>query len=267
MSMAPPAILRPAADRDPEVKSLIKALDLLCCFTTEHPEWGVTELAQYLGLYKSTAHRLLSTFEKMRFVERTPTRRYRLGIRTVELGHMFQLNDRLICASERGLRRLAEETQSITHLTKLDGRDTVELLRFSAVENGALPGSKAAVRREAHATAKGKIFLAYSPEFFQRFVGRRQFFKKYTFLTIDTPEKLRQELAQIVKQGYAVDNQESRTTMRCIAVPVYMGGKLAAAVSLSNTTENLPIEGIPLLLPRLLRLSKSISSNLVSRRI
>jgi DNA-binding IclR family transcriptional regulator len=265
--MVPTAIPRtPAAERDPEVKSLIKALDLLCCFTTEDPEWGVTELAQYLGLYKSTAHRLLSTFEKMRFVERTPDRRYRLGIRTVELGNMFQLNDQLIRASERGLRRLAEETKAITHLTKLDGRDTVELLRFSAVESGALSG-RAAVRREAHATAKGKIFLAYSPEFFQRFVGKRQFFKKYTFLTIDTPEKLRQELAQILKQGYAVDNQESRTTMRCLAVPVYMGGKLTAALSLSNTTENLPIEGIPHLLPRLLRLSKSISRNLVVRRV
>lgn len=265
--MAPTAIPRtPAADRDPEVKSLIKALDLLCCFTTEDPEWGVTELAQYLGLYKSTAHRLLSTFEKMRFVERTPDRRYRLGIRTVELGNMFRMNDQLIRASERGLRRLAEETKSITHLTKLDGRDTVELLRFSAVEGGTLSG-KAAVRREAHATAKGKIFLAYNPEFFQRFVGKRQFFKKYTFLTIETPEKLRQELAHILKQGYAVDNQESRTTMRCIAVPVYMGGKLTAALSLSNTTENLPIEGIPQLLPRLLRLSKSISRSLVCRRL
>jgi IclR family transcriptional regulator, KDG regulon repressor len=257
----------PVAERESEVKSLTKALDLLCCFTTETPEWGVTELAQYLGLYKSTAHRLLSTFEKLRFVERTPNRRYRLGIRTVELGNMFQLNDQLIRVSERGLRRLAEETKSITHLTKLDGRDTVELLRFSALENGASFG-KAAVRREAHATAKGKIFLAYSPDFLQRFVGKRQYFKKYTFLTIDTPEKLRQEVAQIVKQGYAVDNQESRITMRCLAVPVFMGpGKLSAALSLSNSTDNMPIDEIPRLLPKLLRLSKAISRGLLGRRV
>ena len=257
----------PAAERDSEVKSLTKALDLLCCFTTENPEWGVTELAQYLGMYKSTAHRLLTTFEKLRFVERTPGRRYRLGIRTVELGNMFQLNDQLIRVAERGLRKLAEETKSITHLSKLDGRDTVELLRFSGAENWPF-SSKAAVRREAHATAKGKIFLAYNPEFLQRFVGKRQFFKKYTFLTIDTPDKLRQEAAQIVKQGYAVDNQESRITMRCLAVPVCTGsGTLIAALSLSNTTDNMPIDEIPRLLPKLLRLSKAISRDLLGRRM
>jgi DNA-binding IclR family transcriptional regulator len=249
-------------ERDSDVKSVAKALDLLCCFTTERPEWGVTELADYLGLYKSAVHRLLATFLRLHFVERTPARRYRLGIRTAELGNMFQRNDQLIRVSERSLRVLAEETQTITHLTKLDGRDTVELLRFSATEPGLL-GPRAAVRREAHATAKGKIFLAYVPDFFQRYVRHRSFLKQFTPMTIDTPDKLRLELAEIVKRGYAVDNEESRVGMRCIAVPIYMpAGMLLAALSVSHATESLPLEQIQRWVPRLERLAKAIGRSL-----
>jgi DNA-binding IclR family transcriptional regulator len=253
------------AERDSDVKSVAKALDLLCCFTTERPEWGVTELADYLGLYKSAVHRLLATFLRLRFVERTPSRRYRLGIRTAELGTMFHRNDQLIRVSERSLRVLAEETHTITHLSKLDGRDTVELLRFSAMEPGLI--ARGAVRREAHATAKGKIFLAYVPDFFQRYVRHRLFLKKYTPLTIDTPERLRLELAEIVKRGYSVDNEESRVGMRCIAVPVYMPtGMVVAAVSVSNATERLPIDHIPQWGTRLVRLSRTIGRSLDTRR-
>ena len=50
-------------------KSFAKALDLLCCFTMERPEWGVTDLANYLGLHKSAVHRRSATFLRLRFVE------------------------------------------------------------------------------------------------------------------------------------------------------------------------------------------------------
>lgn len=143
------------------VKSVLKSLDILNCFTPEHPEWGVTELGQYLGLCKSAVHRFLSSFEKSGFVEKTSKHRYRLGLRCMELGMMFQINDRLVSASERGLRILAERTGSIAHLSRLDGRETVEVLRFSAL-NRVIRTPKISTRREAHATAKGKVFLAFS---------------------------------------------------------------------------------------------------------
>ena len=170
---------------------MTKSLELLNCFTDDHPEWGVTELGEYLGLCKSAVHRFLSSFEKAGFLERTSRHRYRLGIRCLELGMMFQINDRLIRASERGLRILAEETGSIAHLSRLDGRETVELLRFCTMRR-LIHTPKVSTRREAHATAKGKVFLAYSgEEHLLKYLGPRQFLKMYTSLTIDSPDRLR----------------------------------------------------------------------------
>ena len=253
------------AEAGSDVKSVAKALDLLCCFTTERPEWGVTELADYLGLYKSAVHRLLITFVRLRFIEQTSSRRYRLGIRTAELGNMFQRNDQLVRVAERGLRVLAEEMKVITHLSKLDGRDTVELLRFDGMVERHSSG-RSAVRREAHATAKGKIFLAYVPNLFESYVCQRRFLKKYTPMTIETPESLRAELDRIRRQGYAVDNEESRGGLRCIAVPVCLpSGTLVAALSISAQTKHLSIDDVPLCVPRLVHLARSIGCDLHRR--
>src|SRR5581483_5798642 len=238
------------------VKSVTKSLELLNCFTDDHPEWGVTELADYVGMCKSAVHRFLSSFEAARYLERTEGHRYRLGLRCMELGMMFQINDRLIRASERALRVLAEETGSIAHLSRLDGRESVELLRFCTISR-MIQTPKFSTRREAHSTAKGKIFLAYgSDDDLRNFLGPRKMLKTYTDFTISSPEQLRLELRQIRQQGFAIDNQESYTGMRCLAVPVYLSyGRLAAALSISNAAGDMPPTAIPHLVSKLRRMS------------
>jgi DNA-binding IclR family transcriptional regulator len=252
-----------ARDETNTVKSVTKSLELLNCFTDDHPEWGVSELAKYLGFGKSAVHRFLTSFEAAGFLERTATHRYRLGIRCVELGMMFQINDRLIRASECGLRKLAEDTGSIAHLSRLDGRETVELLRFCTMKR-QIQTPRISTRREAHATAKGKIFLAYSGEdYLLKFLGPRQFLKTYTGLTIDTPVRLRAELRQIRQQGFALDDQESYMGMRCLAVPVYSSpNRLAAALSISNSIRDIPTAALPHLIAKLRRVANEIGSNL-----
>lgn len=245
------------------VKSVVKSLELLNCFTDDTPEWGVTELAEYLGLCKSGVHRFLSSFETAGFLERTPSHRYRLGIRCFELGLMFQINDRMIRSAERSLRLLAEDTGSIAHLSRLDGRETIELLRCCPLKR-VIKTPKVSTRREAHATAKGKIFLAYNgEEMLSNYLGLRRTLKTYTPLTIDTSQRLQSELKQIRQQGYAVDNEESFEGLRCLAVPVYTSPRrLAAALSISNTVDQIPTDAIPQLVARLRRAANVISVNL-----
>jgi DNA-binding IclR family transcriptional regulator len=107
---------RPAA-RSQGIQSVSKALGLLCCFSAEHPEWGVTELAEYLGMGKSAAHRILATCEEHHFVMRTPSRRYRLGTRALELGNIYRFDRRMLWKAEPALRQLADRTASVANLT------------------------------------------------------------------------------------------------------------------------------------------------------
>lgn len=71
------------ADADTERSSspVLNLIHVLRCFTVEHPEQGVTEIAERVGVHKSTVSRLLSTLEGERIVERVPeSRKYRLGL-------------------------------------------------------------------------------------------------------------------------------------------------------------------------------------------
>ncbi len=234
------------------VQSVSKALELLCCFSADHPEWGVTEIAEYLGLCKSAAHRILVTCEQYHFVIRTPDRRYRLGNRAVELGNIYRFDRRLLTRAEPIMRRLADETHSIAHLGELDGRDVLELTR-SAGPGAITFTSSPRFRAPAHATGMGKILLAFSGEqIFRDFVGPSQRFKRFTPMTIVTLEELKRELGRVARQGYAISDQEAVLGCRCIAVPVQnRDRKFMAALSISSTPEKFGDAAIPHLLSKL----------------
>ena len=57
-----------AENNEIKVKSLQKALEILNLFT-EKPVLGVTEVSEYLGIYKSTVHNILSTLKAMEYLE------------------------------------------------------------------------------------------------------------------------------------------------------------------------------------------------------
>lgn len=245
------------------IESVSKALEVLCCFSSDHDEWGVTELADYLGLCKSAAHRILVTCEDYGFVERTPSRRYRLGLRVLELGNNYRLNRALIARAEPFMRRLAEHTQSVVHLAQLDGREVLELTRSSG-PNSVIFTRSPSVRMPAHSTALGKALLASAGEaYFRRWVGLQRTFKRITPFTIITPEQLWQDLQRVSQKGYSVSDQECALGCRCFAVPIWNRSKqVVAALSISNTIDKFSPPLIPDLLHELFGTAGQISKNL-----
>ena len=89
------------------VRAVERALDILLCFSRQTPELNMTQIADHVGIHKSTVHRLLATLETKRFVQRDPeTGVYRLGIRLLQMAYLtLEQND---------LRRIA--TPFLHHL-------------------------------------------------------------------------------------------------------------------------------------------------------
>jgi IclR family transcriptional regulator, KDG regulon repressor len=70
----------------PSVRAVERSLDILLCFTREEPIRSLTQIAQSVHLSKPTAHRLLGTLEKKRFVIKDKVKgQYRLGVHFVGL--------------------------------------------------------------------------------------------------------------------------------------------------------------------------------------
>lgn len=245
------------------IDGVSRAADLLCCFSPSHLEWGVTELAEYLGFPKSVTHRLLTTLEEAGFVERTGAHRYRLGLRVLELGNVLRFQHHLLGTIEHALHSLAHETGSCVHLAKLQVWEVLELFRADTqkVWAGGL-----SLRMQVHSTALGKVLLAHAgEEALRQFVGLRKVFKRITPKTITDPEVFKAHLEEVRKAGYAIDDEETRLKNRCVAVPVKdQFGRVTAAMSITNSTAKLTDSAIALHLPAMYRTAGSIGRLLPS---
>jgi DNA-binding IclR family transcriptional regulator len=244
--------------------SIGRALEVLCCFSTDRPEWGVSDLADYLGFYKSTVHRFLVNFEQVGLVERTASRRYRLGVRALELGNIFRFNQKLLEVAEGPLRALAEETECIARLGRMEGREVLVMLRTTGKHSRAF-APHPTLRMPAHCTSLGKVLLAgLDEEGFSHFIGARTTLKELTPATITSPDALREHLRQVAKAGYAMDDEEAVVGQRCLSVPLKesASGPFIGAIGISGEREKLSDERVPALVRKLKATGKAIGAGL-----
>ena len=226
--------LRPASDRY-RIQAIERAVAILNAFTAEDHELGVTELADRLGLHKSTVHRFMVNLDAAGMVERNPrTGRYRLGMRIFELGGLVKQRMNLWDEALPFLESLVRDTGETGHLAVLDGGEAIYIERVEARRALRVP---AAIGRgsPAHATNLGKVLLAdLDPSRLVEIVRERGL-SAYTPNTIVDPAALELELTRIRERGYAVDNEEYDEGLRCIGAPVRdHSGHVVAALGIGG---------------------------------
>src|ERR1700677_4230886 len=72
-------------------QSLERGLAILGCFTPRRPVLGIADIADDLGMSRSTTHRYVITLVALGYLEQGASRKYRLGLRVTDLG-MSALN-------------------------------------------------------------------------------------------------------------------------------------------------------------------------------
>lgn len=215
-------------ERPHVLKTLDRSLWMLTFFDSEHPEWGVSELARHLELPKSLVQKTLSTFAQHGFLRRDPlTRRYRLGPRILSLARMAQ--PELARAAHPHMVQLAEATEETVKLTLVDGGETVIVAAVESPHSLRMTG-RVGERRTLHAGASNKVLAAYMP--WPDVVRALE-----AQLPPDDPvfgrlESLREELAAIAAQGWAVSTGENEEGVTAVSVPVRdVFGDVAASLS------------------------------------
>lgn len=181
----------------------------------------LSEITRLSGLHHATAHRLLATLDAGGLVEyERAGRRYRLGLRILELAGALIENLEIRSVARPTLLTLARTTGETVHLATLDGDEMVFLERIDGVQPVTLR-TRAGFRAPVHVTAVGKAFLAFSsPLIIESFLDARPL-ARYTKRTITDREAFVRHLALVRRQGYAVDNEEHRVTIRCVGAPIF----------------------------------------------
>jgi IclR family KDG regulon transcriptional repressor len=212
-----------------EIQSLARGLKILDLLAQAENGVGITELAEVLGVDKSSASRLAQTLAAYGFAEQdTDTRRYFVGPQIVRLSRSVLSRMPLRDQAKPFLRQLVERTGECAHLAILaQGQalyiDQVESLSSLRVTTGI--GTLAPL----HCTALGKSLLAFNSELLPSDLP------VFTPRTISDQETLRTHLEQTRRQGYAVDDEEYEYGVRCVAAPVFdFRGKVVGAIGISG---------------------------------
>jgi DNA-binding IclR family transcriptional regulator len=216
--------------RERTVKSVDHALDILDFLAGPVRTGGVTQVSAALGMNVSTVHHLLRTLQARRLVEQDPdSKLYRLGVRTVQLGDAYLAGLDLYSVAQPPLREASRDCGETVTLAALDGMTITTLAtmpgRFTVRSIGA-----ATDRRNAHATALGKILLASLPSGDVPDIVAEAGLTRFTPHTVGTLRQLEAHLEDVRQQGYALDLEELEVGLCCVAVgvPNHRGQTIAA---------------------------------------
>lgn len=220
-----------------DLSSLEKGLRILRELASSERGMTAAELAQVAGLNRTTVYRLSEILTREGWVQRLgddETTRLDLGPAMLGLAILVTKKfdtDEQVQPLIKGLARSLSET---VHVGALD-RDQIVHIAVAMPDTGMSIAARLGSRAFAHSAALGKALLATLDDDEVRRLYVSENLPVSTPATIPTVTALLEELERTRARGYALDNEESRAGVFCIAVPVFGPGR-EALFAISVTT-------------------------------
>ncbi|MFG1708183.1 IclR family transcriptional regulator [Nonomuraea sp. M3C6] len=197
-------------------------------FLQERGDVRVADVAEHLGVARSTAHRVLAMLVFHDFAIQDARRVYRPGPALSPLGQPGVAPPDLVTTAHPHLRALNLEVGETVHLMMLQGNG----VRFVDGVEGPQAlhvGSRIGMLLPAHATSGGKALLAELPDeelraLYPKGVSRGA-------AAIGDLAALRRELDGARRRGYAVNSEESERGVRAVGACVRDGAGRAVAAA------------------------------------
>ncbi|MEV4418696.1 IclR family transcriptional regulator [Patulibacter sp. NPDC049589] len=217
------------------VESVARALDIL-----EHLSDGprrLSDLARDTGLRPSTTHRLLDTLARSGHVRRLASGEYGMGVRAARLGDraaagVAQFTETVAPFVGR-VHRVSRQT---TNLFAVDDISALLIDQIGDADVGSF-NVEVGARLPSHATASGKLSLAYAGRKTVAKLRRTDAFERYTPNTITNVDDLLAEVAVIRQRGFATSDCEYGQLTHGIASPLFdASGGVVGALGISVLT-------------------------------
>lgn len=226
--------------REGGVQSITRALTILKALSEHDEGLTLTELAKSIGLPPSSAHRILTTLQRQRFVRFEPaTMSWLVGVEAFVVGNSFARSRDIVSLAVPHMRRLMGKTGETVNFFMQDGDEVLCMAQIQSqqmVRAISRPGGGVGM----HRSAAGKTILAHMADGDVDGVVERNGLPRFTDHTIVTPEALSLELFRVRQRGFAVDNEEFTIGLRCIAAPIFdEAGAVHSAISIAGPTSRI----------------------------
>ena len=220
--------------RNYQVPAVERALDILE-YLNRVGEASFTEIYTSLGLPKSSAYQILYSLEERGYLRHAgDSSNYVLGLKLFEMGNKAVSQVDIRSEAMPVLRELVDQTNETCNLGVLDGTEGVYLAKMEGTRPVRL-NSWEGKRMALHCTAIGKALMAWQDaQSLNQLLERLQLVRA-TEHTITDRQKFLDNLKLVRQRGWALDDQENESHIRCVAAPIHdINGEVQAAISVSG---------------------------------
>jgi IclR family acetate operon transcriptional repressor len=232
-------------ERQGGVQSIMRALAILDELAGNDDGLSLTALSRSVGLPPSSAHRLLTTLQRNRFVRfEQSSMTWRVGVQAFIVGAAFARSREITAIAMPFMRQLMEKSGETVNLYVPSSGQAVciaqvqsrQMISVISRPGGALPLGR---------SAAGKAMLASLP--------RREIDENLAKHALRGEKrsaaekrKLHAELASVRSQRYALDDEKVAPGLRCVAAAILdENGMAHAAMSIAGPTIRLTDHRLP----------------------
>jgi DNA-binding IclR family transcriptional regulator len=218
------------------VQSIERAAAVLRLLAAAPDGLGVADLANALGLAKTTVHGILRTLHQVGFVEQDHSgAHYHLSDAFGRLGESYLDPNELRSRAINWADSLASRSGEVVRVGRLvEGKVVVVHHVFRPDDSDQ--DLDVGTTLPPHATALGKAVLAYDASG----ASRPRKLEAFTTRTITDPARLIEELAAVRARGWASGFEEYTVELASIAAPIRgLGGLVVGAVGLAGRVERI----------------------------
>ena len=211
---------RPRKKETPEeIKSVVLTFTIIEFLAKCDSPLGVTEIANALNLERPRVYRHLRTLSGIGYIDQdSNTDKYSLSMKFFWLGKDIERKIDLISVARPAMQELKSTVGTAITLSTVNEQNicVLDIVRGdSQIDISTRPGSTFPL----HATAQGKIALAFGPDTWIKSISKKSL-KKFTAKTIIDNKKLAKEIKLIKSKGWAVAPEEITLGINALAAPI-----------------------------------------------
>ena len=249
--------------RSPKVlQSVDGALTVLEALASAGAGKTLAELAAECRRPKASVYRVLQTLIVRGYARAMGGGVYVPGPRILALAGRVRADMGLVQVAGPYLRRLESLTTETIHLGLFTGTEAIYVDKIEAREFFSVQ-SYVGMSMRLHRTAIGKCILAFLPADERLATLSATDLERATPRTHTSLQAIEKELANVSATGYAIDDEENHTGIRCVAAPIFReGGGVIGAVSVTAPAFRFSMDDAKALAPSVVQVARDISAAL-----
>lgn len=193
-------------------------------YLSENGACGLTQIAEHLELNKSTAHRVVSSLIYMGYVRQNEdSGRYEATFKLVDMANRIMDKIDVISSVRPHLRRLMETCNETVHFVRMEGTECTYIDKVESDQNNIRMVSHIGSSIPFYRSAVGKAIASSMTREQVQSLWNACVIERMTPYTITNFDDFMDTLDEVRRKGYALDNEENETGVRCIGTALHLG--------------------------------------------